>query len=359
VDNEFQSCNQAGIWEEGRVFVTGGSWLDLHPTYYHSDKFTMRGNNTVVYFDDFTIDSAKRGLEIIGAAQVHMVNSTISDNSVTGIRVSGTGRLFMEDTIIDDNGGTSSAALMYGGIYVEGLGGADLGGGGYTIDGQEISSTGGNQFLGKNRQARRCPSSRDDCHNADTPGCGTCITNGLAGGGAYYADINNASIFEIKAQSNWWGANEDPCQAEDCGANISGDIGTGDVIIENTGNVDWDPILPSAPVPGETQCNDEIDNDGDGSIDHPDDDGCISSNDDSEARCGDNYLDPGEVCDGTALSGLSCSTLRPPLGQGWDTGDLACVVTCDAYDTSDCDFLTIPGMMGVSVKGIEVDMKKE
>lgn len=46
--------------------------------------------------------------------------------------------------------------------------------------------------------------------------------------------------------------------------------------------------------------------------------------------CGDNIVDPGEICDGTALNGLSCSDFGQILGE------LACLQDCSAYDDSDC-----------------------
>lgn len=46
--------------------------------------------------------------------------------------------------------------------------------------------------------------------------------------------------------------------------------------------------------------------------------------------CGDNAIDPGEVCDGTALGGESC------VSQGFDSGVLACAADCLSFDTSAC-----------------------
>jgi hypothetical protein len=47
--------------------------------------------------------------------------------------------------------------------------------------------------------------------------------------------------------------------------------------------------------------------------------------------CGDNALEAPEVCDGTALGGVTCQS------EGYAGGTLACAVTCDAFDTSGCN----------------------
>lgn len=46
--------------------------------------------------------------------------------------------------------------------------------------------------------------------------------------------------------------------------------------------------------------------------------------------CGDDSLDGDEVCDGTALNGETCSS------RGFDSGHLACAQTCDAFITAGC-----------------------
>jgi len=68
------------------------------------------------------------------------------------------------------------------------------------------------------------------------------------------------------------------------------------------------------------QCNDGIDNDGDGETDYPDDPGCLSDNDNSETNCGD----------GVCIVGENCSTCPADCG--------ICTVVCvhDA-DQVPCD----------------------
>jgi hypothetical protein len=48
--------------------------------------------------------------------------------------------------------------------------------------------------------------------------------------------------------------------------------------------------------------------------------------------CGNNTIDAGETCDGTALNSESCVT------QGYDDGTLACMPNCGGFDTSDCAY---------------------
>lgn len=98
------------------------------------------------------------------------------------------------------------------------------------------------------------------------------------------------------------------------------------------------------------ECDDGIDNDGDGSIDYPDDSGCSAAADTSEALCGDGFLDAGEVCDGANLGGQSC------VSRGFDSGSLACAVTCDAFDESGC--VNNPErsiLRGVTIKGLRIE----
>lgn len=82
-------------------------------------------------------------------------------------------------------------------------------------------------------------------------------------------------------------------------------------------------------VGGSPQCSDGIDNDGDGKTDHPADSGCQDANDNSEAMCGDGFIDAGEQCDGANLGGMTCS------GLGHDQGTLACTASC-TFDESGC-----------------------
>ena len=49
-----------------------------------------------------------------------------------------------------------------------------------------------------------------------------------------------------------------------------------------------------------------------------------------DSTCGDNVIDEYEICDGTNLSGQSCTSL------GFDSGTLVCASDCKTFDTSTC-----------------------
>ncbi len=48
------------------------------------------------------------------------------------------------------------------------------------------------------------------------------------------------------------------------------------------------------------------------------------------AICGNNFIDEGEVCDGTDLAGKTCQDF------GFSHGTLSCLPSCDEFDTSSC-----------------------
>lgn len=52
--------------------------------------------------------------------------------------------------------------------------------------------------------------------------------------------------------------------------------------------------------------------------------GCVTS------TCGNNLAEPGEACDGTDLGGQTCQSL------GFASGTLACAGNCQSFDTSNC-----------------------
>ncbi len=53
--------------------------------------------------------------------------------------------------------------------------------------------------------------------------------------------------------------------------------------------------IPGRPGKPPKECRDEIDNDGDGNIDWPNDSGCNSKNDNDETDCGDSVCEGGET----------------------------------------------------------------
>lgn len=60
-----------------------------------------------------------------------------------------------------------------------------------------------------------------------------------------------------------------------------------------------------------------------------DDSGCTRPPPDD---CGNNTVDPGELCDGDDLDGQNCASVDGPF----DSGVLKCNATCDGWDTSRC-----------------------
>jgi hypothetical protein len=76
----------------------------------------------------------------------------------------------------------------------------------------------------------------------------------------------------------------------------------------------------------ETSCSNGLDDDSDGQMDCADTDCAM----DITCSCGDNTLNGVEVCDGPDLGIETCVT------QGFTSGTLACMGTCDAFDTSGC-----------------------
>ena len=79
----------------------------------------------------------------------------------------------------------------------------------------------------------------------------------------------------------------------------------------------------------ETTCDDSFDNDRDSSTDCDDSD-CSSDPSCQTEECGNNEKEGDEVCDGTALSGQTCTS------RGYVSGSLACESDCTAFDESAC-----------------------
>ena len=82
---------------------------------------------------------------------------------------------------------------------------------------------------------------------------------------------------------------------------------------------------------GTTVCDDGLDNDGDGATDTADA-GCSSPTDSDETNCGDGAVSGNEVCDGSDFGGQSCIDFgfSNPVG-------LSCNGSCSAIDSSACN----------------------
>lgn len=83
-------------------------------------------------------------------------------------------------------------------------------------------------------------------------------------------------------------------------------------------------------TPGEQDCRDLVDNDGDGDIDCLDSD---CADDPFCLFCGNGVLEAAEECDGTALGDFTSCAEIP--GEGYTDGTLRCSPNC-RYDTSSC-----------------------
>lgn len=91
------------------------------------------------------------------------------------------------------------------------------------------------------------------------------------------------------------------------------------------------------------QCQNGRDDDGDGKTDYGGsnpDSGCTSLQDNSEANCGDNNVDPGESCDCGATGGALCNWTATEtcndLNEEYRGGTLWCDDSCE-YNFDDCE----------------------
>jgi hypothetical protein len=83
-------------------------------------------------------------------------------------------------------------------------------------------------------------------------------------------------------------------------------------------------------APPVEDCDDGVDNDGDGDIDCADADCASDPACQAGEDCGNGVLDTGEHCDGANLNGKTCQT------QGFAGGTLACTAAC-RFDTTGCN----------------------
>lgn len=103
------------------------------------------GDQQVVHIVDTLIDNCTRGLRVGGEVELVVRDSVIRNTRFFGLRASKNAVVSMQGNQVVDNGGRKSTSEPgSGGVVVLADAELDLGGGALTIDGQLVSSTGGN-----------------------------------------------------------------------------------------------------------------------------------------------------------------------------------------------------------------------
>jgi hypothetical protein len=190
----------------GRFLVSGNVIEEVSPApLYACQGPRFDGSRTAVYWRQNTVRGCQRGLRVSG--DVHLIASDdnlFMSNRVRGLylydNANGSPRALVQESRFERNGGSTSSEDGYGGIAQKGSAQIDAGGGSLSLDGQTMSSIGGNVFL-QNRSA------------TDST-----------------LDVYNVGTALLKAESNWWG-----------------DASPSDQI---SGNVDLSPWLSEAPQTG-------------------------------------------------------------------------------------------------------------
>jgi len=113
-----------------------------------------------------------------------------------------------------------------------------------------------------------------------------------------------------------------------CGPACTDDVDLDGFIADTCGGNDCNDNNAAINPAATEVCNDGVDNNCNGLTDCADP---ACGGDPACPFCGDNTIDPGELCDGTDLGGQTCVSQGFPAG-----GTLACNGTCDAFDTSGC-----------------------
>ena len=117
--------------------TTGNRELCTGPHIDGSYQLVIEGNTIECY----------RGLRLDGGTQAIVRNNTITGNSRQGVLVAGSALVSLSGNVITGNGLTPGSEPA-GGVVVQESGQADLGGGSLTINGQTMSSPGGNRLQG-------------------------------------------------------------------------------------------------------------------------------------------------------------------------------------------------------------------
>ena len=161
---------------------------------------TPTAGDLVVHLRDSLVDDCIRGLRLGGFTEATVERSTFQDNDVRGVLVYADARASFEDSVFTGNGGLGTSEPGTGGISVTDSALVDLGGGSILIDGNVVSSGGGNAL------------------------CGNVAPNGSD------RDAQNLTGSAVKAENNWW-----------C------DLDPSDQIHENPGSIDTTPHLTESP----------------------------------------------------------------------------------------------------------------
>ncbi len=178
-DSLFTDCQQPiRMTNEGRYliehtrmegFYASGIFRCLGPRFG-----TGIGDTQVVHMTESEVDGCDNGVRIGGDVQALVWGNTFVNNQFRGLLANSNSRVSMWGNVIRDNGGLNSSELGLGGVGIDDTAEVDLGGGSMTIDGQSVSSPGGNVL----------------CSNVAPQGTPL--------------DVDNITATSVKAENNYW-----------------------------------------------------------------------------------------------------------------------------------------------------------
>ena len=208
-------CQRPLLVKDGGRFLIRNSEMKVSD---ESSTFTCKGPifttiepdyTTVVYMNDTSVSDCSQGVKVSGAGTTEavFVRNTITDCTRRGILVKGTARLSLRQTTVRNNGevGATDSDGGIGGVVVEGTASADLGGGTLLdLDGQTVSSPGGNVIcgnLGGDGEPNDVENGLDDSSTSlaaiqtdiFTPKCATQVCHGSAGQPPRLANTSQSS----------------------------------------------------------------------------------------------------------------------------------------------------------------------
>lgn len=132
------------------------------------------GDTQVVHMRGSELDGCDNGVRIGGDVQALLWGNTLVNNQFRAVLASVNARVSMWDNVVRNNGGLGTSELGLGGIGINDAAEIDLGGGSLTIDGQVVSSPGGNTL----------------CDNLAPQG--------------NPRDVDNLTATTTKAENNYW-----------------------------------------------------------------------------------------------------------------------------------------------------------